>query len=465
MKTKIRSKIVRSFVVALATTVLGLGLSAPGNAARVIVSVDLNSGSFPAPTGMNSSSAFEDSAAPMPDPPFEVSASTNTGFETTATVWIGKAFATADPFFRTQGVRTALDLSDFDESINGQINQLASARYSESFNVVGGGGSPDTFFLSPIFQLDGELQASPGVPARLLMNMELINVTTGVNQVVTLITRSAPADGSTLIVNELIDTSVLGVGSSDVVFMRLSLSVNIESFSVSALAAGDYIALLDFASTSTFLGFAVWEDEAMTISIPASSGIGIHTEDGDPIPVIDPDSPDDDSDGDGVPDVDDAFPMDASESSDNDGDGIGDNADTDDDNDMQSDEDEIACGSDPLDAASLSADGDGDSIPDCADPDDDNDGADDGIDVCPATTEAAPTSSLGLNKNRWVLEAINGEFTGNFMQAPPQEGSVWNFTTTETRGCSCSQIVAEADLGRAHLSRGCTTSAILGWIN
>ena len=73
-----------------------------------------------------------------------------------------------------------------------------------------------------------------------------------------------------------------------------------------------------------------------------------------------------DSDGDGVNDDEDAFPNDPTEWSDNDGDGIGDNADLDDDNDGQLDVDEIACGSDPLDANSLSQDTDGDSIPDCA---------------------------------------------------------------------------------------------------
>ena len=69
---------------------------------------------------------------------------------------------------------------------------------------------------------------------------------------------------------------------------------------------------------------------------------------------------------------------------DNDGDGIENGLDPDDDNDGQSGLDEIACGSDPLDALSLSSDVDGDGIPDCVDPDDDNDGVDDVVDNCPA---------------------------------------------------------------------------------
>ena len=59
-----------------------------------------------------------------------------------------------------------------------------------------------------------------------------------------------------------------------------------------------------------------------------------------------------DSDGDGVGDNSDKFPNDASESKDTDGDGTGNTADTDDDNDGASDADEIAAGTDPLDATS-----------------------------------------------------------------------------------------------------------------
>ena len=59
-----------------------------------------------------------------------------------------------------------------------------------------------------------------------------------------------------------------------------------------------------------------------------------------------------DTDGDGVGDNSDKFPNDASESKDTDGDGTGNTADTDDDNDGASDADEIAAGTDPLDAKS-----------------------------------------------------------------------------------------------------------------
>ena len=173
------------------------------------------------------------------------------------------------------------------------------------------------------------------------------------------------------------------------------------------------------------------------------------------------DACDPDDDNDGVDDSNDAFPFDPTESDDNDGDGVGDSADLDDDNDGQSDNDEIACGSDPLNFASVSPDADADNVPDCVDMDDDNDGVDDDIDVCPNTSEEAPTSNHGLGKNRWSLLGSTDIFT----QAPPQAGSVFSLTTTDTGGCSCSQIVLAAGLGRNHLSRGCSTSALLDWIS
>ena len=85
-----------------------------------------------------------------------------------------------------------------------------------------------------------------------------------------------------------------------------------------------------------------------------------------------------DTDGDGTEDNEDAFPEDPNEDTDTDGDGVGNNADTDDDEDGQTDEHEVACGSDPLDASSMAPDIDGDKIPDCVDSNDDTDTDEDG---------------------------------------------------------------------------------------
>ncbi len=80
---------------------------------------------------------------------------------------------------------------------------------------------------------------------------------------------------------------------------------------------------------------------------------------------------------------------------DTDGDGQADCVDLDDDNDGQLDVDEIACGSNPLNAASKSADTDGDNHPDCVDPDDDNDGVLDGADNCQFTANTTQTDTDG----------------------------------------------------------------------
>ena len=74
---------------------------------------------------------------------------------------------------------------------------------------------------------------------------------------------------------------------------------------------------------------------------------------------------DPDDDNDGRLDGDDAFPNDPNEWFDTDLDGVGDNADPDDDGDGQSDVDEVACGSNPIDAGSVSPDVDGNGVPDC----------------------------------------------------------------------------------------------------
>ncbi len=107
-----------------------------------------------------------------------------------------------------------------------------------------------------------------------------------------------------------------------------------------------------------------------------------------------------DSDGDGIKDCNDNCPTTANPNQENnDGDGQGDICDADDDNDGISDADEIACGSNPLVAASTcevcdgvdndgdgstdegSLDSDSDGMADCVDADDDNDGISDADEI------------------------------------------------------------------------------------
>ena len=95
------------------------------------------------------------------------------------------------------------------------------------------------------------------------------------------------------------------------------------------------------------------------------------------------DNTDLDDDNDLVLDVNDAFPYDSSETVDTDGDGVGDNADLNDDGDAWTDADELACGSDSLDATSFPNDFDADMVCDKVDTDDDGDGVADINDAFP----------------------------------------------------------------------------------
>jgi hypothetical protein len=79
----------------------------------------------------------------------------------------------------------------------------------------------------------------------------------------------------------------------------------------------------------------------------------------------------------------DAFPYDSTEWEDTDGDGTGDNADTNDDGDAWSDADEMDCGSDAYNPASVPDDYDGDGVCDTVDTDDDGDGINDVDDAFP----------------------------------------------------------------------------------
>jgi len=93
-------------------------------------------------------------------------------------------------------------------------------------------------------------------------------------------------------------------------------------------------------------------------------------------------------------------------------------------------------------------------------PDDDGDGVPDGSDVCSNTVipEAAPSA---LGSNRWRLQ--NGVWI--FTQEAPQAGSKASFSTADTRGCSCEQIIGILGLGKGHRKKGCSTGAMLDWVD
>jgi cysteine-rich repeat protein len=106
------------------------------------------------------------------------------------------------------------------------------------------------------------------------------------------------------------------------------------------------------------------------------------------------------------------------------------------------------------------ADFDRDGIGDACDADVDGDSVANALDACPGTVipERVPTSGVLLT-NRWALHGADG----SFVQAPPQTGRQQSFTTRDTRGCSCEQIVLRSEMSDEHLRNGCPTGVIEQW--
>jgi hypothetical protein len=89
--------------------------------------------------------------------------------------------------------------------------------------------------------------------------------------------------------------------------------------------------------------------------------------------------------------------------------------------------------------------------------DSDADGVLDGEDYCPGTVipEAVPASDL--RGNRWALTDSDLVFD--------TEGQVLErFTTTDTAGCSCEQIIAATAAGNGHEKFGCSIGLVREWI-
>lgn len=95
--------------------------------------------------------------------------------------------------------------------------------------------------------------------------------------------------------------------------------------------------------------------------------------------------------------------------------------------------------------------------------DDDGDGVPNTLDVCVDTIipENVPTRRLGVN--RWALVDEDNVFDST----PPPGGGTGpkiSFSTPDTAGCSCQQIIGALGLGRGHESFGCSISAMEAWV-
>ena len=104
-------------------------------------------------------------------------------------------------------------------------------------------------------------------------------------------------------------------------------------------------------------------------------------------------------------------------------------------------------------------DNDNDGIGDVCDPDDDGDGVQDGADVCANTEvpESVPTATL--KKNRYAL--TRNRNNDNVLVFDSQ--NMAEFTTTDTGGCSCEQIIDALGLGNGHTKFGCSKGAMKQW--
>lgn len=95
--------------------------------------------------------------------------------------------------------------------------------------------------------------------------------------------------------------------------------------------------------------------------------------------------------------------------------------------------------------------------------DDDGDGVPDSCsDLCPGTVipEAVPTA--GLRPNRYAL--VDGDTIFDTV-SPPGGGAGHLFTTEETAGCSCEQIIDALGLGPGHRRHGCGAGVMRRWVD
>lgn len=94
-------------------------------------------------------------------------------------------------------------------------------------------------------------------------------------------------------------------------------------------------------------------------------------------------------------------------------------------------------------------------------PDTDNDGVRDLADLCPGTVipEGLPTEGLGINH----FALIDGDTVFD-TTLPAGIGPGRSYTTEDTGGCSCEQIIAEQGLGKGHTMFGCSISAMDDWV-
>lgn len=92
--------------------------------------------------------------------------------------------------------------------------------------------------------------------------------------------------------------------------------------------------------------------------------------------------------------------------------------------------------------------------------DKDNDGVNDDADVCPGTV-IPETLGNDLGVNRFALMDIDFSFDTT---ASKGKGPGRSYTTEDTAGCSCTQIVGAQGLGKGHTKFGCSIEVMDSWV-
>lgn len=91
--------------------------------------------------------------------------------------------------------------------------------------------------------------------------------------------------------------------------------------------------------------------------------------------------------------------------------------------------------------------------------DKDGDGVNDDADVCPATVIPEILQEQ-LGKNRFALSDGDFDFDTN---TPNGKGPGRSYSTLDTAGCSCSQIIDAQGLGNGHKKFGCSVGVMDNW--
>jgi hypothetical protein len=92
--------------------------------------------------------------------------------------------------------------------------------------------------------------------------------------------------------------------------------------------------------------------------------------------------------------------------------------------------------------------------------DEDNDGVNDYLDVCPGTMiPETPTIELGVN--RFALTDDNFDFDTT---ASSGIGPRRSYSTEDTAGCSCTQIIDAQGLDEGHTKFGCSVGEMNNWV-